>query len=192
MLPAGYVFEVPRHAADQLLQERVAHVVGTIGAQPDLVLDEGDWEQATAATPTPAPARSESHCVHIHADPSSPRCLIEGVSYCPMCAVDRICVALESSGGKAGETARTLDFRSCKHGYRDKRICLVCFNSIVGALHMMWGHIRAKTFDSTPEANRILRLLQILSDRIKPPIGSSQPMRSEKAVLHSERWEKRA
>lgn len=186
-LPAGFTYELPRYAAELLLRQKVAHMVGTVGAQPDLTLDESDWEQASA------PDRaSETRCIHVHADPSSPRCLIEGAaSCCPVCAVDRICSLLNTTEGKAGEVARALNFRSCKHGYPDKRVCLICYNGTVGALQMMWAHVRARTFDSTPEANRLLRLLQILAERYRQPIGA-QPMRTEKAILHSERWEKRA
>jgi hypothetical protein len=182
-LPAGFVYELPRHAAELLLRQKVAHVVGTVGAQPDLVLDDSDWLQAT--TPD---RRTESHCLHIHTDPTSPRCLIDGVHLCPLCSVDRVC-ALLAPEGLAGDTANRMSFRACPHMSWEGShgFCKICFYAVLGAMEMMWGHTRSRNESSTTEANRLLRLIVMLSTRHGKPLGR---MQAEQAILKTN-WETR-
>lgn len=47
-LPAGFCYSVPVHATCMLVRQRLATVVGTLGIIADVVLNEDDWEAATA------------------------------------------------------------------------------------------------------------------------------------------------
>lgn len=109
---------------------------------------------------------SDTHCIHLQNDPNQAQAAIHEsntvIHDCAVCAADRLTMSLKDES--PADTVRRVNFRMCPHyNSRDgARRCGICFYGVLGAVLLRWAGARSQTKESTREANRQLRLFQLL------------------------------